>query len=775
MKSRFLLIALVGLAEAVGDAATFTVATTYDSGPGSLRQAILDANASPGDDTIVFSTNGTITLASPLPPVTDNTAIAGPGANFLTISGNNAVRVLIIDVGTTNTIGRFTIANGRATGYANGAGIANAGTLTILECALINNTNIGGWGGSIFNSGTLVVSNSLFCGNQVTGENGFGGTVSGSGGGGGAAGLGGGLFSTSGAVIMGGCRFTANVAKGGNGGGIGGGSGRGGGINGGQIGGGHNTFGGSGGFAGGGGGGGYSSFSYGGFGGAGGFGAGGGGGGGGPGPGTAGGGGSSYGGGAGGDGHNGGGGGGGAGIGGGVFVDSGTLTLFDCSIHGNQTRGGLGGYSDETPGQDSAGILGGVFTRAGTVVVQNSAANVVSPAMPLEPWPSSGGQPLYFAPVGTPQVFVDGQFVLGDVPKRANPVQVALQSSFANRTIFYSLNGSDPRSNPTLYTAPFSISQSALLRAVAYNATFTASAEMDPLRITIFPAFSLTASTAGGGSLAVDPPTGPYFSNSVARITAQPAPGFTFLHWLGDTSGTNPTATVTMKRDKHVHAVFGTSVGVAAVGGGSVLATPSPPLVPFGTIIKYTGLPQADNYLAFWGGAGSNNPLSYVVSAANPTVTAVFLALGVGQFPLTVIEAGRGHVTMNPQANSFTNGQPVVLTALPDPEQDFVAWSGDANGTQNPLLVTMTQSKVITATFTKRPRLRVSTPLEGLTEDGFRLAVLGEFATPYTVWGSTNLADWIAAGTLTNAFGVVQLTDSAATNLLHRFYKAADQ
>ena len=39
-------------------AATFTVTTTADSGPGSLRQAILDANASPGADTIVFNIAG---------------------------------------------------------------------------------------------------------------------------------------------------------------------------------------------------------------------------------------------------------------------------------------------------------------------------------------------------------------------------------------------------------------------------------------------------------------------------------------------------------------------------------------------------------------------------------------------------------------------------------------------------------------------------------------------------------------------------------------------
>ncbi len=39
-------------------AATFTVTNTNDSGAGSLRQAILDANANPGDDTIAFNIPG---------------------------------------------------------------------------------------------------------------------------------------------------------------------------------------------------------------------------------------------------------------------------------------------------------------------------------------------------------------------------------------------------------------------------------------------------------------------------------------------------------------------------------------------------------------------------------------------------------------------------------------------------------------------------------------------------------------------------------------------
>jgi len=60
-------------------AATFTVTTTADSGAGSLRQAILDANAAAGADTIVFAIPGsgvhTIAPTSGLPSVTGPTTL----------------------------------------------------------------------------------------------------------------------------------------------------------------------------------------------------------------------------------------------------------------------------------------------------------------------------------------------------------------------------------------------------------------------------------------------------------------------------------------------------------------------------------------------------------------------------------------------------------------------------------------------------------------------------------------------------------------------------
>jgi hypothetical protein len=92
-------------------AATFTVLTTSDSGAGSLRQAMTDANAAPGPDAIVFNMPGigvkTIVLASPLPALVETVTIDGytqPGALANTLAdGNDAV--LLIEIDGTNATG----------------------------------------------------------------------------------------------------------------------------------------------------------------------------------------------------------------------------------------------------------------------------------------------------------------------------------------------------------------------------------------------------------------------------------------------------------------------------------------------------------------------------------------------------------------------------------------------------------------------------------------------------------------------------------------------
>ena len=70
---------LGGITAPHGAAAILIVSNTSASGPGSLQQAILDANATNGLDTIIFNIPGagvhTITPANALPPITDSVVI----------------------------------------------------------------------------------------------------------------------------------------------------------------------------------------------------------------------------------------------------------------------------------------------------------------------------------------------------------------------------------------------------------------------------------------------------------------------------------------------------------------------------------------------------------------------------------------------------------------------------------------------------------------------------------------------------------------------------
>jgi len=200
MLTLLLIAALTGSAARL-NAASFVVTDLADAGPGTLRQAILDANTTPGDDTISFTTNGTITLVTELPAITDNTTITGPGINLLTVSGNKKVRVFFFNANTTNSLSALTVAEGRSGGeylggplgtrYTNAPGVANLGTLSMRDCKVrscraylsqgvgIHNRGIldlqnctiddiqadGGWpnpGGGLFNSGKARVSDCLF-------------------------------------------------------------------------------------------------------------------------------------------------------------------------------------------------------------------------------------------------------------------------------------------------------------------------------------------------------------------------------------------------------------------------------------------------------------------------------------------------------------------------------------------------------------------------------------------------------------------------------------
>ncbi|RQH27702.1 DUF4347 domain-containing protein [Okeania hirsuta] len=147
----------------------------------TLRAAIEEANAFPGENTIEFESSlsgQTITLSNVELDITSNIIINGLGANNLTISGNNASRIFDIQESTV-TINDLAIADGFVFGEEEGGGIRNIGGIVTVNNSTIRNSQGFNGGGISNRDGVLTVNNSTVSGNNSSGN---GGAISSQGG-----------------------------------------------------------------------------------------------------------------------------------------------------------------------------------------------------------------------------------------------------------------------------------------------------------------------------------------------------------------------------------------------------------------------------------------------------------------------------------------------------------------------------------------------------------------------------------------------------------------
>jgi len=175
----------------------YAVCNPNDSGPGSLRQAIL--NASPGD-TINFAPSvTTVNLTSGEELVIDkNLTITGPGANRLTVQRSTyAARIFNISSSTvTVSISGITISNGYTSDP--GGGIRSAGVLTLTDCTISGNFSgtFAGFseGGGVLNDhGNMTITGCTISNNSVEG-------------------IGGGVLNENGTMTITGCTISNNFA-----------------------------------------------------------------------------------------------------------------------------------------------------------------------------------------------------------------------------------------------------------------------------------------------------------------------------------------------------------------------------------------------------------------------------------------------------------------------------------------------------------------------------------------------------------------------------------
>ncbi|MFB6276135.1 MAG: Ig-like domain-containing protein [Halothece sp.] len=152
--------------------AQFTVTNTNDSGEGSLRSAIAQANSSQGEDSITFDSTlsgETINLTSGQLDIEDDLTLNGLGADQLTVNAGGNSRVMNInDSGTTLnvSISGLTISGGSVS--VRGGGILNKENLTLSNSTVSGNSSQQ-YGGGIYSyqQGNLIVSQSTVSNNSA--------------------------------------------------------------------------------------------------------------------------------------------------------------------------------------------------------------------------------------------------------------------------------------------------------------------------------------------------------------------------------------------------------------------------------------------------------------------------------------------------------------------------------------------------------------------------------------------------------------------------------
>lgn len=183
------------------------VTNNADSGPGSLRQAVIDAC-----DGSMITFAGTvvspISLAGGEIQIVKNLTISGPGANVLTVKNTKGkgLNSRVFFTSATVALSGLTITGGDVIGFGSagvGGGIFNSGTLSVTNSTISGNM-VDADGGGIFNDrGTVNVTNSTISGNVAIGGN--------------FAGIGGGIFN-GGTLSVTNSTISGNQASGGGGG-----------------------------------------------------------------------------------------------------------------------------------------------------------------------------------------------------------------------------------------------------------------------------------------------------------------------------------------------------------------------------------------------------------------------------------------------------------------------------------------------------------------------------------------------------------------------------
>ena len=179
------------------------------------------------------------------------------------------------------------------------------------------------------------------------------------------------------------------------------------------------------------------------------------------------------------------------------------------------------------------------------------------------------------------------------------------------------------------------------------------------------PRYTLSTSVVPPGTGGVSPGGGTYPEGTRLTLTVGAASGWEFDHWGGDVSGTSPSVTITMDRDKHVIAYFvipeeryTLSTSVSPPGSGSI--NPSSGTYDKGTRVTLTAYPNSGWEFDKWGGdVSGTSPSVTITMDRDKHVIAYFVEIGLElSIDVWTDKGGRGH---NVPDGTYHIGNPITI------------------------------------------------------------------------------------------------------------------
>jgi photosystem II stability/assembly factor-like uncharacterized protein len=218
--------------------------------------------------------------------------------------------------------------------------------------------------------------------------------------------------------------------------------------------------------------------------------------------------------------------------------------------------------------------------------------------------------------------------------------------------------------------------------------------------------YTLSANVEPSEAGTVSPTQGEYDEGDEITLTATANTGWVFAEWHGDYNGTSNPASIMMNSDKNITARFEMreyDLKLETEGGGTIdeqIITSKTKSYQEGTTVQLTAVPDEGREFVEWSGdlSGSTNPATITIDEEK-SVTAHFKAvvyevttetIGQGEIIKQIITAGSGEIEM---------GTVLEFTAVPDNDYEFIEWSGDISGDENPIQVTVEDDMNITAVF----------------------------------------------------------------------------